>query len=233
MSGASRAEPIVRIEGLRFRYPNGGFELDVPRLEVARGDHVAIVGPSGSGKTTLLHLIAGIETPQRGRVHSVGTAVHTLGDAARRGFRIQRVGLVFQEFELVDHLSVLDNVLLAYRVHPALRLDAAVRARAEEIAAELGLGDRLGRRATRLSQGERQRVAVCRALVTEPELLLADEPTGNLDPGNKERVVELLLENAEARGATLVVVTHDHSLLPRFARTVDFATFRDAHGAAA
>jgi len=228
MSDAEKAEPVVRIDGLQFRYGDGEFELTVPELEVARGEHVGVVGPSGSGKTTLLHLIAGIETPQRGHVWTAGTAVSELDDAARRSFRIQRLGLVFQEFELIDHLSVLDNVLLPYRIHPALRLDDAARARAEEIASDLGIGNRLGRRATRLSQGERQRVAVCRALVAEPELLLADEPTGNLDPGNKERVVDLLLQSAEARGATLVVVTHDHDILPRFARTVDFAAFQSS-----
>jgi len=233
MSEVAKAEPVIRIDGLRFRYGEGGFELEVPELEVTRGEHVAVVGPSGSGKTTLLHLIAGIETPQHGRVLTAGAVVSDLDDAARRSFRIRHVGLVFQEFELVDHLSVLDNVLLPYRIHPALRLDDAARARAEEIASEIGIGDRLGRLATRLSQGERQRVAVCRALVAEPELLLADEPTGNLDPGNKERVVDLLLQSAEARGATLVVVTHDHDLLPRFARTVDFAAFQLPHAGAA
>ena len=216
---------MIRLADLRFRYRDGDFALHVPSLEVARGERVAIVGPSGSGKTTLLHVIAGIRVRDSGVAETDGVDVAGLDDGARRDFRIRKVGLVFQEFELLEYLSVLDNILLPYRIHPGLRLDGSVRDRGEELAGQVGIGDKLGRFATRLSQGEKQRVAVCRALIAEPALLLADEPTGNLDPQNKVRVMESLFAVAEARGATLVTVTHDHDLLDRFDRVVDFKQF--------
>jgi putative ABC transport system ATP-binding protein len=129
---------------------------------------------------------------------------------------------VFQEFELLEYLSVLDNILLPYRINPALGLDRKVRGRAAELADHVGIGDKLARHATRLSQGEMQRVAVCRALVADPPLLLADEPTGNLDPDNTERVLDILFASAAERGATLVTVTHEYELLTRFDRVIDF-----------
>jgi putative ABC transport system ATP-binding protein len=197
----------------------------VPRLSVKDGEALALIGPSGSGKTTLLHLIAGIAVPQSGDVVTGGVEVSALADPARRDFRIRNVGLVFQEFELLEYLNVRDNVLLPYRIHPALRLDSEVRERAEHLADEVDIGALLDRYVTRLSQGERQRVAICRALVTEPTILLADEPTGNLDRESKERVLDILFACARRTGATLVAVTHDHDVLPRFDRVVDFKSF--------
>ncbi len=195
---------------------------------MARGETVALIGPSGSGKTTLLQLLAGILTPRAGSVVTDGVEVSVLSDGERRSFRVTRVGLVFQEFELLEYLSVLDNVLLPYRIHPALRLTSDVQARARGLAERMGIGDLLDRRPRHLSQGERQRAAVCRALLPEPPLLLADEPTGNLDPANKERVLDLLFEEVEARSTTLVAVTHDHELLDRFGRVIDFKSFAAA-----
>jgi len=216
---------MIRLTDLEFHYREGEFALRIPELAVGRGERVAVIGPSGSGKTTLLHLIAGIATPADGRVETGGVEVTALDDAARRDFRIHRVGLVFQEFELLEYLSVLDNVLLPYRINPSLRLDAGVRQRATALAERVGIGDKLDRLATRLSHGEKQRAAVCRALVTEPELVLADEPTGNLDPGNKGRVLDILFDDADARGTTLLTVTHDRDLLDRFGRVIDFKSF--------
>ncbi len=217
--------PAIQVEDLDFAWGEGDFALRIPALQVAAGETVALIGPSGSGKTTLLHLLAGILTPRSGAVATDGVALARLSDAERRAFRIRRVGLVFQEFELLDYLSVLDNVLLPYRVHGALRLTAEVRERAVALAGRMGIGERLGRRPRHLSQGERQRVAVCRALLTGPPVLLADEPTGNLDPANKQRVLDLLFEEVRRRGTTLVAVTHDHEVLDRFARVIDFKTF--------
>jgi len=211
---------VIRVEGLRFAYRSGDFELDLPRLEVADRAALGIVGPSGSGKSTLLHLIAGILRPDAGTIEAAGERVDRMGEARRRAFRVTRIGLVFQEFELLDYLSVLDNILLTYRLSGQLRLDTAARQRASDLADEVGIGSHLRSRPSRLSQGERQRLALCRALVTEPALILADEPTGNLDPGNKQKVMDVLLEQCRRRGATLVTVTHDHGLLDRFDRVV-------------
>jgi ABC-type lipoprotein export system ATPase subunit len=146
-----------------------------------------------------------------------------MSDRARREFRIRTIGMVFQEFELLEHLSVLDNILLPYRITPSLDDDRSVHERAVGIAKEVGIVDKLRRNVRQLSQGERQRVAVCRALVTEPTVLLCDEPTGNLDPANSKRVMDIMFTYVERNGATLVAVTHDHDSALRFGRTVDIA----------
>ncbi len=215
---------MVEVSDVLFRYREGEFELRVPGLELARGEQVGLIGPSGSGKTTLLHLVAGIERPERGRIAVDGTAMSELSDASTRAFRIHKLGLVFQEFALLEHLSVFDNVLLPYRITPVLELNATTRQRAHSLIEDVGLGESSNRLVTQLSQGERQRVAVCRALVTEPLLLLADEPTGNLDPANKFRVIDILRDYAVEHDATLLTVTHDHDLLDRFPRVIDFKT---------
>ena len=222
---------MIEIEGLSFRYPGGSFVLDIPGFRVASGEKLAVIGPSGSGKTTLLNLIAGISTPDQGSVQVGHTQVSELDDRRRRDFRIRNLGLVFQDFELLDYLNVLDNILYPYRITRALRLDVAVRERAIELAGRMGIGDKLKRRVNDLSQGEKQRVAICRALLPGPGLLLADEATGNLDPDNKTLILDLLFDSVDAHGATLLAVTHDHELLPRFDRVVDFATFRARAGA--
>ncbi len=220
---------VVRIDDLEFRYAEGEFRLRIDELDVARGTTAAFIGPSGSGKTTLLNLIAGIALPASGRVTTDGVDVTELSDPERRSFRVMRIGLVFQEFELLEYLSVLDNILLPYRINPALRLDGAVRSRAVDLAERVGISNMLDREPGRLSQGERQRVAVCRAVLTDPPLLLADEPTGNLDPVNRERVLDILFDYAAESGTTLLAVTHDHEILDRFARVIDFRLF---HGEA-
>jgi len=225
-------QPTIRIRDLRFRYRDGDFALRVPELSVRPQERVAVIGPSGSGKTTLLHLVAGIVLPDEGRIHTAGADMRGLDDAGRRAFRVEHVGLVFQEFELVDYLTVLENVLLPYRIHPVLRLDAEVRQRAVALAGRVGIADKLTRLPAELSHGERQRIAVCRALVTRPLLVLADEPTGNLDPSNRDRVLEILIDCVGETGASLLTVTHDRDLLPRFDRVIDFATLTGVAGAA-
>ena len=149
----------VSISNLGFRYRDGDFTLRVPELQVARGEALAFIGPSGSGKTTLLHLIAGIVTATTGRVVTEGVELATLAEPARRDFRVGRVGLVFQEFELLEYLTVLDNVLLPYRINPTLHFNESVRARTHELADRLGIAKLLSRRPAQLSQGERQRAA--------------------------------------------------------------------------
>ena len=214
---------MIRIEALQFAYPGGEYTLRLPELSIETGSRTALIGPSGCGKTTLLHLLAGVLVPMSGRVTVGEQEVSALSDGARRDFRAARIGLVFQEFELLDYLDVLDNVLLPFRINASLSLDAAARERAVELAGGAGLQDKLRRPVTRLSQGERQRVGLCRALVARPDVVLADEPTGNLDPDNKERALEMLERHAAESGTTLVVATHDHALLPRFDRVIDFA----------
>lgn len=219
---------MVEVENLTFAYPSGGFRLRVPSLTLGAGERLAIVGPSGSGKTTLLNLIAGILTPDSGRIDVAGTDVTALADAERRRFRASRVGFVFQDFALLDYLPARQNILYPYRISPGLRLDAEARARVEALANACGIGDKLDRHPGALSQGEQQRVAICRALVTQPKLVLSDEATGNLDPESKARILDLLFERAEEAGAGVLAVTHDHELLPRFNRVLDFAEFREA-----
>jgi len=222
---------MIAIDQLTFGYSGNEFRLAIPRLRVALGEKLAVIGPSGSGKTTLLNLVSGIITPARGEVRVADTTVSVLGNTGRRDFRIRNIGFVFQDFELLDYLNVLDNILHPYRITGALSLDPDVRERAAVLANRMGIGDKLKRHANHLSQGEKQRVAICRALLPEPQVLLADEATGNLDPRNKGRILDLLFDSVDAHGATLLAVTHDHELLRRFDRVVDFADFQSTAAA--
>ena len=217
---------MIRIQSLNFHYPTGEFQLSIPGFQVAGGEKVAVIGPSGSGKTTLLNLVAGIITPASGSIDVGDVSVNRLNDTGRRDFRISRIGFVFQDFELLDYLNVLDNILHPYRITRALKLDKAVRDRAASLARDMGLGDKLRRNSEDLSHGEKQRVAICRALLPHPKLILADEATGNLDPDNKTLILDLLFEAVVDHDATLLAVTHDHELLNRFDRVVDFQQFQ-------
>jgi putative ABC transport system ATP-binding protein len=219
---------MIQIQSLRFTYPGAEFVLRIPQLHVAAGEKVAVIGPSGCGKTTLLNLVAGILVARQGRVECSGVEVSALGDRERRDFRVRSIGFVFQDFELLDYLDVIDNILHPYRITKALRLTVEVKGRAVELARQMDIGDKLRRPVDRLSQGEKQRVAICRALLPAPDLVLADEPTGNLDPRNKGHILELLFQSVEAHGAALLAVTHDHELLPHFDRVIDFSDFRSA-----
>ncbi len=213
----------INISGLAFRYPGEQvFEMTVSDLRVASGECVAIVGPSGSGKTTLLSLVAGIQIPQKGEIQIGGIRVNHLGESDRRAFRIKEVGQVFQAFELLEYLSVIENVLLGSIIDPSIVKDA--RERAADLLASVGLSHKTHSKPAQLSHGERQRVAVCRAMLNDPKLLLADEPTGNLDQSNKQNVVDLLIKQAKQHGSTLLMVTHDNSLLGSFERVIDFET---------
>ncbi len=219
---------ICELSFARAAHDRGGesFRLTVDELAVEPGRAVACIGPSGCGKTTLLHLVAGILAPDRGSVRVDGVELVGMPAALRRRFRLRRVGLVFQEFELLEYLSVAENVLLPWSMGRGV--DPAAKERLGELAEATGIAPLLRRRPRRLSQGERQRVAICRALITAPKVLLADEPTGNLDPRTGGRVLDLLLEQAAARGAALLMVTHDHGLLGRFDAVVDLGAVAGA-----
>lgn len=216
---------MINIQSLDFRYPSGEFQLNIADFRMAKGEKVAVIGPSGSGKTTLLNLIAGIITPATGSIKMGDTRVDQLNDAQRRRFRISNIGFIFQDFELLEYLSVVDNILHPYRISKILKLEPSVHARAYQLADQMAIADKLKRKVGNLSQGERQRVAICRAMLTNPDLILADEATGNLDPKNKTHILELLFKSVEENQATLLAVTHDHELLPYFDRVIDFQSF--------
>lgn len=214
---------MIELSEVRFRYEakaSGAFELRVEQLALSAGSRTAIVGPSGSGKTTLLHLIAGILTPSQGRVLVNDRPIGGMPETKRRRLRLQTMGMVFQDIQLLDYLSVRDNILLPFRLGGGLVLNHDAKARADALAQRVGLDDKLNRSIDRLSQGERQRVAICRALVAKPKLLLADEPTSALDADTASGTLDLVFELAAETGTTLVVLTHDPSVLDRFDRVV-------------
>jgi putative ABC transport system ATP-binding protein len=213
---------MIELDQVEFRYPSaGGFHLHIPELFVAAGDCIAIVGPSGSGKTTLLGLLSGILRPDKGSVRIADKDLHMLDESSRRNFRIRHVGQVFQTFELLRYLTVAENVMLPHFIDSTTANRQTLRKRAMQLLGDVGLGSKADVRPGELSQGEQQRVAVCRAMLNQPALLLADEPTGNLDQANKQNVVDLLLEQARRNNSTLLMVTHDHSLLASFSTVLD------------
>ena len=210
---------ILRAEGLRKAYRSGQREIQVRdgvTLELGVGETISIRGESGSGKTTLLNILAGIETPDEGEVHWNGTSLKNLPESKRPVVRAGYLGFVFQSFYLIPELDALDNVLLAARIAGQSLKEA--RAKAEHLLDELGLGERLQSRPEQLSGGERQRTAIARALVNSPKLLLADEPTGNLDEKTAERVMEQLLAAVERHQTGLLLVTHHPGYAARTGR---------------
>lgn len=207
---------MLEIRGLRHAY-DGRTVLSVPSWDVAAGEASLVLGPSGSGKSTLLNVIAGLATPTEGSVRVDGEEVTRLAPAARDAFRARRVGLVLQTLHLVGVVSVRDNLRLAQRL-AGCRVDDG---RIDEVLAGLGIAALAGARASRISVGEAQRVAIARAVVNRPGLILADEPTSALDDANCARALSLLLDQAAACGATLLVATHDNRIRDRFARRLE------------
>ena len=222
--------PIIEIREVSKHYNGGPPALDRLSLTVAAGEALAVLGPSGSGKSTLLNMIAGLDRPSEGSVTVDGLHVDSLSEAASARYRRDRIGMVFQFFNLLDDLTVADNVLLPAQL-AGMRRDQA-RARADELLAALHIERHRNAYPGRLSGGERQRVAIARALVNRPELLLADEPTGALDTATGEDIGALLLELI-ASGQSMVLVTHNPDLAARYAgRTLHIVDGRISGGPA-
>jgi len=213
---------LIQLTHIKFQYPNSDFHLDIASLSFKENAKIALIGPSGFGKTTMLNLIAGIILPDNGQVMIQETMVSQLSDSDRRTFRIKNIGFVFQDFRLVSYLSVLDNILLPYRINSALKFEQQSVLTAKDLADELNIGDKLKKYPAKLSHGERQRVAICRALLNKPPVILADEPTGNLDPENKMHIKNILFDYVEKHNSTLITVTHDHEMLGGFDKVIDF-----------
>ena len=215
------SESLLRAEQLRKSFSTGDGSIEVLRgidLEVRRGERLAIVGASGVGKSTLLHLLGTLDHPTSGRILFRGEDLFERDRSALARFRNQSLGFIFQFHHLLPEFNALENVMMPGLVGG--RRPAEMRARASKLLEEVGLEHRVTHPVTKLSGGERQRVAVARALVLEPALLLADEPTGNLDPKTGDQVLELLLEMNRSHGTALVAVTHSLDLAARLGRRV-------------
>ncbi len=197
-----------------------GVRLTLPQFEVRQGEVMAITGPSGCGKSTLLNLVSGLRRPERGIVSVLGTDVAALKPAQADRFRGAHIGFIHQSFHLLEAFTALENVLLGLRFGGAVA-HKLWKSRAQELLARVGLSHRLNSKPASMSVGERQRVAIARALANDPKLLLADEPTGALDPKTAEDVFALLLEVAREHGCALLLVTHDHGLAKRLPSNFD------------
>ncbi|MER6974062.1 ABC transporter ATP-binding protein [Nocardioides sp. NPDC000445] len=220
----SASAPVVSVDGVRKTYRSGSIEFEALRgvdMEIDAGEYVAVIGPSGSGKSTLMNILGCLDVPTEGSYHLGGEDVSTMSEASLAHVRNRRIGFVFQQFNLLPSLPAWRNVELPlmYAGVPRSRR----RERAARALARVGLGDRLENRPGELSGGQQQRVAVARALVTEPDIILADEPTGNLDSGSTDAVLALL-DELHASGRTIVLITHEHDVAARAGRRL---TIRD------
>ncbi len=216
-------EPAVDIRGLRFRYGSDPWVLDVPELVLERGTRNFLFGPSGSGKTTLLGVLAGVLQADEGQVMVLGQDLASLSSARRDAFRARHIGYVFQSFNLIPYLSVLDNITLPVRMCAQRRSrlgTAGIQETAIQLADHLHIGGLLRESVTKLSVGQQQRVAACRALIGSPELVVADEPTSSLDYDRRESFLDLLFQECERNDSTLVFVSHDRSLESMFSRHI-------------
>jgi putative ABC transport system ATP-binding protein len=214
-----RGEFVIRCEDLFKIYKGEGLEVVALRgldFKVRYGEFMAVVGASGSGKSTLLSIIAGLDTPTQGTVHLAGQDIFALSEDDRAALRAQKVGFVFQSFQLMGNLTALENVMLPLELSGAKN----ARSQAAEMLKRVGLGERLGHYPKVLSGGEQQRVALARAFVVQPALLLADEPTGSLDFATGETVMSLMFELNQELGTTLVLVTHDRGIAARCERRI-------------
>jgi ABC-type lipoprotein export system ATPase subunit len=216
------SEKILSARGLKKTYVMGKRTLEVLRgvdLEISHGDFVALRGASGTGKSTLLHLIGGLDSPNAGEIIFCGQNLAAFSESRLTNFRNRRVGFVFQAYHLLPELTALENVCLPARIARTSAAQAEKRGR--ELLARVGLGERLDHKPSELSGGEQQRVAIARALVNEPELLLADEPTGNLDSHTGGEIIELLKQLRAEKQMTLIIATHDSKVAATAPRVIE------------
>ena len=210
---------MIQVKDAKKWIQNGARRVEILRgisLEIPAGQFVAIVGASGSGKSTLLGLLAGLDTPSEGEIWLDGVPIHNLEETELASVRGRKIGFVFQYYQLIQTLTALENVLLPYE----LNVEGNGLEPAQRLLSEVGLGERMDHYPVQLSGGEQQRVALARAFVTQPPIVMADEPTGNLDSTNGKIVLDLLLERNRRSGTTLVLVTHDPEVAARADRRI-------------
>jgi ABC-type lipoprotein export system ATPase subunit len=219
---------IIEFDALEIIFGSGNEALkvlDIPHWSVEEGDRVAIFGPSGSGKSTFLHALAGLLPASKGKITVYGHSLESMSEAERDRFRAQYIGYIYQNFNLLQGFTALENVLMGMTFSPR----KADPEEAERLLDEVGLSHRLKYYPSRMSSGEQQRVAVARALANRPKILLADEPTASLHPVNKEDVLRMLLDMCDRHGCTLVLVTHEKEVISLFEKTVTFLELNRAY----
>ena len=221
-------QPILLVEGLGKTVSSSRESVDEQLvilhdvdLQIARGESVAIVGPSGSGKSTLLGLLAGLDVPSCGSITVAGQNILQLNEDERAALRGEKIGFVFQSFQLLPSFTALENVMLPLELSDKFSSYATVKTQAEHMLARVGLAERAHHLPNQLSGGEQQRVAIARAFLSQPELLFADEPTGNLDTHTGQQVIDFMFELNAEQGTTLVLVTHDYALANRCDRVLE------------
>jgi putative ABC transport system ATP-binding protein len=237
LDGPSKAPAphVVEMEGVRFTWPGrNGFTLAIESFALRKGERLLLIGPSGSGKSTFLSLLAGITTPQEGIIDVLGTDIARLGGAARDRFRAEHYGIIFQMFNLLPYGSVIDNVVLPLSFSQTRRrramAEGGVKVAAARLLESLGIEKVLieSASAAKLSVGQQQRVAVARALIGAPEIIIADEPTSSLDRNRQQAFLDLLFSDVAAANATLIMVSHDESLAGRFSRVANLTDIAHA-----
>lgn len=216
---------MIELKNIEKGYRNpetGSYEsvIQIPQLTIGAKDHIAIAGPSGTGKTTLLHLLSGLISPDKGSIVVNGTDITSLSESGRDRFRADNIGYIFQSFNLLDGYTALENVMLGM----TFTGKGSDKAKATETLKSLGLAERLHYKPSELSTGQQQRVCIARAIVNNPKIILADEPTGNLDPATTREILAILKENAKDK--ILIIVTHESEVLDQFENHLDLLKFK-------
>lgn len=221
---------MIQIKNLQFGYRPEHLVLDIPELSIETSEKIFLFGPSGSGKSTLLEILAGVQVPQRGELLIHGTNVTVLSSVQKDQFRAQNIGYIFQSFNLIPYLSVVENILLPV-VFSGQSVDSQLHSRCEELCEKLGITGLQNRKATDLSVGQQQRVAAARAVLLKPKLILADEPTSALDFDHREKFLQVIFQLCKESNSTLVFVSHDRSIANLFDRQLSLVEINRAKGA--